>query len=234
MKRRELIKGLIASSAIAIVPTQMVFGAETKKPLHIIGLGGGGTNTLEYIHGKGVKAKYTYITFPERALIAQEIEFIDFAALAKIYQRPHGKEVLRQSIYNQRRLVPTEIKKLFNKGGRYALLAGLGGFTGTYFTEDLTKYLYENNFDFISIASIPFEFEGKRRRARVMSALTNLSGIRNIFSFELNDVRHKYGNMLLSEAFSLADKCSYNLISGIDYDIPLNQQLNTLHSRSFI
>ena len=46
--------------------------------LHFVGFGGAGSNTIEYLHAKGIKAKFTCISNPVRANISDEIDFIHY------------------------------------------------------------------------------------------------------------------------------------------------------------
>ena len=51
--------------------------------LHIIGIGGAGTNTAAYFHKQGVKAKYTYINNIERLELSDEFNFVMFVSPTK-------------------------------------------------------------------------------------------------------------------------------------------------------
>lgn len=50
MNRRKAIKGLTAIGALSVLPFNYLFPKLEDKPLHFIGLGGGGSNALEYIY----------------------------------------------------------------------------------------------------------------------------------------------------------------------------------------
>ena len=76
MDRRDFMKILIALGATAIMPTKFNFLNQKEKQLHFVGLGGAGTNTVEYFYRMGIKGNYTCITNPERPNLPSEIKFI--------------------------------------------------------------------------------------------------------------------------------------------------------------
>lgn len=117
--------------------------------------------------------------------------------------------------YGNGRLIPECMLSEFRSEEMYLLVAGLGGYTGSYFLEALSIYLHENGFDFLSVASVPFAFEGSRRGSRARSVLSNLSGLRNVFHFELDEIIHRYGHMTVSEAFTTADGYFFRHISAL-------------------
>ena len=45
---------------------------------------------------------------------------------------------------------------------KYIIIAGLGGYTGTYITEEVAKLLKIGNKTFSIICSMPFNVEGKQ------------------------------------------------------------------------
>lgn len=61
MNRRELIKGITAVGAIAILPSALSI-VQSKKQTHFVGLGDAGTKAVELFFTKGVEGKFTCIS----------------------------------------------------------------------------------------------------------------------------------------------------------------------------
>jgi len=64
--RRAALKGLTILTAAAFLPTALFFGDEDEKMTHFIGLGGAGTNAVEFLFKNGIKGKFTCVSYPQR------------------------------------------------------------------------------------------------------------------------------------------------------------------------
>jgi cell division GTPase FtsZ len=152
-----------------------------KDLIHIIGLGGGGSNAMEYIHRKGVQAKYTYITDRQRLYLPKEIDFIQFRPpLKNKIQFP--KEFAGFSDVNQEIILPEGIRSLFFENQKYILLSGLGGNTGTLLIHKLSYWLEISRKDFAIIVSLPYHFEGIERPV-LATTLKNILHAKPFFLF---------------------------------------------------
>jgi cell division protein FtsZ len=203
MNRRDAIKTLTVMGAMAMLPKGLFpFTANTPQ-LHFVGLGGGGCNALEYIQEKGIKARYTCITSPERTHLPGEIAFVKFDA-------PQGNHFMDEYPEMLPNILTEEVKSVFSTDHYYILLAAMGGFTGTKLALDLSGLLQKSNQRHMIIASIPFSFEGRRKRFAV-SAKNVLVRSPYFKWFEMDMIRKVYGDMTLSEAFIKADEQFYNI-----------------------
>jgi cell division GTPase FtsZ len=180
---------------------------KNKKPIHIIGLGGAGSNMVEYIHNKDFQAKFTMVTKPIRTNLPSEINFIEYVSKG-IYFGKDGDKV-RFSDFSQPVIVPKKLNNFFSNDYHYVLLAGFGGFTGTVLTRELAFMLKENLISFNIICTMPFEFEGQIRKIFANSAKQKLQDIPNIQYFDLDIIREKYGNLLMEDAFEKANEEIY-------------------------
>jgi cell division GTPase FtsZ len=178
-----------------------------KKPIHIIGLGGAGSNMVEYIHNKDFQAKFTMVTTPIRKNLPSEINFIEYVSKGIYFGRDDDK--VRFSDFSQLVIVPKKLKNFFSNDYHYILLAGFGGFTGTVLTRELAFMLKEKLIPFNIICTMPFEFEGKTRKIFANSAKQKLQDIPNIQYFDLDFIREKYGNLLMEDAFEKANEEIY-------------------------
>jgi hypothetical protein len=188
-------------------PPLKKYTIKPNKKIHIIGLGDGGCNVLEYIFKQGFEAEYTCITSPTRSF-PKEIQFIGFdpgITLSEFLQGSSKKN------FN----LPKDIKELFEPDNMYVLLAGLGSYTGTSFIKGLFKYLPTRKRDFMAICSYPFQFEGRRRKDFAESITIAFKETDNFIFFYMNSVIEKCGNVSLFEAFHRADVEVYRILKTI-------------------
>jgi len=178
-----------------------------KKPIHFIGLGGAGSNMVEYIHNKEFQAKFTMVTTPIRTNLPSEINFIEYVSKGIYFGRDGDK--VRFSDFSQLVIVPKKLYNFFSNDYHYILLAGFGGFTGTVLTRELSVRLINNGKSFSVFCTLPFDFEGENRRAFANSAKQKLQDIPNIQYFDLDIIREKYGNLLMEDAFEKANEEIY-------------------------
>ncbi len=191
--------------------TIAISGRELAPNLHFVGLGGAGTNAVEFIHEKGIKAQYTCISNPERKGLSPDINFIRFVAPGRSLVKD-GKEVYRLANMTQKLVIPKEVENVFISNYRFILLAGLGSYTGTYMFRELCFQLNRNNHNFFAICSIPFKFEGKDRMQFANDVCKELRTMPNVLTYNLEILRNTYGNLTLMEAFERADEMFYLVI----------------------
>lgn len=182
------------------------------KEIHIIGLGGAGCNALEYVHRQGVQAKYTCITDPQRLHLSPEIDSIQFSPPVRNHFK-YGKLFVQLSDMDRNFSVPQEITDLFENDNKFVLLAGLGGYTGSFLIEKLFPWLQAMDKDYLTICSLPYTFEGQDRRALAESMKITLQYFPNFKWFRLDTLRDTYGNLTLRDAFLTADKEFYAILN---------------------
>jgi cell division GTPase FtsZ len=69
--------------------------------------------------------------------------------------------------------MPESVLNIFNSNGKFVLLSGLGGYTGTFMTEKLTLLLNQCKKSFLTISSLPFTFYGQRKRLMAENTVNN-------------------------------------------------------------
>ena len=164
---------------------------------HYIGLGGAGCNIIEYLQKKRIKAKFTCITNPHRPNLSNEIKFINFRAK---YSDIHDTEL------------SSDIKNICNKNEKYILFCGLGGNTGTFLTEKITAFLFENDTSFMIIASLPFSFEGPECQSIANLAAQKLQKYPNFYCYTFEEVKNlRNKKMGFNELFEQVNEMVYSL-----------------------
>ena len=173
--------------------------------IHFVGLGGAGCNVLETFYRRGIKARYTCITDPERKHLPKDIHSIHYCS--------PKDEAMRGTLADMSvpLVLPENVKAVFSENHKYVLLAGLGSYTGTYMVEELNIWLKENNKDFMSICSIPFRFEGDLRTKHAERLKNKLQSLPNFKYFELDILMEKFGEKSFPKGLKIAADEMYKL-----------------------
>lgn len=208
MNRRDLLKLLPGLGAITMISNNRLFTLPKSKEIHFIGLGNAGSQALEHIFYKGIVGKFTSVNDISSSI--PTINFIKFVAPPDNWIS-NGDKLVRISNMNNEIIISDELKKLFKNNERFILLAGLSGFTGTKLTAALNGYLEKHNKNFISICSLPFDFESNPRKLNAQCVVTNLKSTPNFHFFKLQSIREQYGNMKTNDAFLLGNEFFYKI-----------------------
>ena len=208
MNRRDLLKLLPRLGAITMVSNDRLFALPKSKQIHFIGLGNAGSEALKHIYSKGIVGKFTSVNDISTSI--PDINFIKFVAPPDKWISK-GDKVVRIPKMNNEIIISDELKKVFENNERFILLAGLSGFTGTKLTAALNEYLRKQNKDFISICSLPFDFESDPRKLNAQIVVNNLKNKSNFEFFRLQSIREQYGNLKLKDAFLLGNEFFYKI-----------------------
>ncbi len=183
----------------------------TNKPLHLIGFGGAGANSIIAIQKMGLPAKYTCITQPERKDLAPEITCITFMPPGERRITKTGKEFFipnRQAPLE----VPKTIDDLFEPNAHYVIIAGLGGYTGTYLMKHFGSRLQDNQKSFTAICILPFSFERRASKAIINQIHQKYKAAENFHFIDLNTYQEKFGDKPITELFDQVNQDVYSLI----------------------
>ncbi|MEY4243097.1 MAG: hypothetical protein RLZZ245_682 [Verrucomicrobiota bacterium] len=173
----------------------------------IIGLGGAGTNMLERIALDGMEdtqllALNTDVRTLNSCLAQTKIQL--GANLTKGLGSGGDPELGRQSVME----AEDEIRAAMKDQRIVFLCAGLGGGTGSGAAPLITRIAREEGAFVVVFASMPFAFEGRRRREQAETALNELAVLSNaLVTFDNN----RMGELVLAkqgihEAFTAADR----------------------------
>ena len=123
------------------------------KSIHVIGLGGAGTNILEQLYKIQPTFKYTILTDPIRTNIPESVKFIHY-----IHHFPFLNELVEDH-----NILPEDLIERIGIDEHLILLTGLGGSTGTLLTDQLIQFCINSNITFQVGCSWPLSFEGAKR-----------------------------------------------------------------------
>ena len=176
MKRRELIKGLGALGAMALLPDILTAGNDTITPLHFVGLGQGGTNAMVHIHEKGIVANYSCITGLYVSHLKPEMEHL-------LFETPQDYRI--GGIYYKKPLAITpDMKAIFNENHRYIILTGLGASVGTGLISDVLDFLNREQKNYHAICCLPSFNMGRAKRTYAEEKKAEIESMKNVLFFD--------------------------------------------------
>lgn len=206
MDRRRFIKttGLV-SFAVFSSSGFLLNGFE--QPIHVIGIGGAGRNTVEYARNKLTqRITYTIISSDQPAK-GDGISRINYHSEKNTWKTKSWAQMKVQ--------IPENVQSVFEKEGRIILVSGLSKPTGTLLAKEMFKKFLHKNKDVWFIASYPFYFEGPKNKKRAETGTSEIASHKRFISYNLEDLRAIWGNMLLSDAYRQADKYNTKLIKSL-------------------
>lgn len=176
MERRELLKGLGAMGALALLPGILAVGNQIDKKLHFVGLGQGGTNAMLYIHEKGVEAKYSCITGPYVSYLKPGMEHLFF-------ETPMDYRI-KGIHYKKPMSITSEMKAIFSEDHRYIILTGLGASVGTGLISSLLDFLNAEQKNYHAICCLPSLNMGRSKRTYAEEKKAEIEGRNNVLFFD--------------------------------------------------
>ncbi|MDP3928862.1 MAG: hypothetical protein Q8R57_07550 [Bacteroidota bacterium] len=183
---------------------------QTNKPLHFIGFGGAGTNMVMGLQKMGLPAQYTCISIPQRQKeMDPAIQFISYlppgvrrvTKTGKVFYSPEMRAPL---------VVPSNVYELFEPNNHFVIIAGLGGYTGTYMWKHFVKWLTAKQKSFSAIGTLPFSFERKNTQTIVARIQKKMEGKDNCRFIALDTYKENFGDKPLTELFEQVNKDIYS------------------------
>lgn len=201
---------------------------EQSSIIKVIGVGGGGSNAVNHMYKQGIKG----VDFIVCNTDAQALEISPVPN--KIQLGPSltegrgagslpevGKNAAIENIDDIKNLLGNHTKMVF-------ITAGMGGGTGTGAAPIIAATAKELGILTVGIVTIPFAFEGKKRRAQAEEGLEELKKHVDTLLVISNDkLRVIYGNLKLVEAFGHADDVLTTAAKGIADIITTTLHINT-------
>lgn len=219
MDRRELLKSISIFTGAAMLSPKRLLAENSTTNKHFVGIGDGGCKMLQYLISKGniKSADYTAVncsfmgySFPlERQILTGVPEDaytgrnINLKALDKLSVQ----------------LPPTITNAFIDKDRHYVLLAGLGGFTGSYLCKAIPGFLQANKLGYNSIISLPFSHEGLVKRKQAVAIKHSLRDQPNTVFVDYDSIRENHGNFKLKDAFTIANEYSFRAFQLLNADI---------------
>ena len=172
--------------------------------VHLVGLGGGGCNVLEYAIKQGFEATYTFVTSPERTNIPQGAQFIDFTSPDYYYS---------DSIwYKEDIVLPEPLRRKLMKYTDNIIVVCIGGYAGTMLLKAILNYNWPEILNFRFIVGTPMNFE-RREQKNIIRLIKILDMHGKIQIVPLEKICKTEGNNFsIDQAFQLADSLMFSKI----------------------
>ncbi len=196
--------------------------------IKVIGVGGGGSNAVNHMYKQGIKGvDFIVCNTDQQSLDISPVplKIVLGASLTKgrgAGSLPEvGKNAAIESIEEIKILLANNTEMVF-------ITAGLGGGTGTGAAPVIAKVAKEMGILTVGIVTIPFGFEGKKRKLQADAGLEALKqSVDTLLVISNDKLREIYGNLKVTEAFGHADDILSTAAKGIADIITTTLQINT-------
>ncbi len=185
---------------------QFDINQEEASIIKVIGVGGGGSNAVNHMYRLGIKGvDFLVCNTDAQALAISPVPYK--MQLGPNLTRGRGAGAIPEVGKNAAIENVEELKSLLGNGTRMAFItAGMGGGTGTGAAPVIAGIAREMGILTIGIATIPFGFEGRKRKQQAELGIEELKKNVDALLIICNDkLREIHGNLQLRDAFGHAD-----------------------------
>jgi len=195
--------------------------------IKVIGVGGGGSNAVNYMFEQGIKGvDFIVCNTDAQALDASPVPIKIQLGETLTEGRGAGSipEVGRnaavENLDDVKNIIGTNTTMVF-------VTAGMGGGTGTGAAPVIARAAKEMGILTVGIVTVPFMFEGKRRSDQAAEGLAEMRDSVDTLLVITNDkLRELFGNLPLKKAFDHADEVLCTAAKGIAEVITLTGEIN--------
>lgn len=195
--------------------------------IKVIGVGGGGSNAVNHMYRLGIKGVDFIVCNTDRQALEKSpvpnkiqlgnnlTKGLGAGSIPDV-----GREAALESVEDVRQYLENNTQMVF-------ITAGLGGGTGTGAAPVIASVARELGILTVGIVTIPFAFEGKKRRQQAELGLEEMKKYVDTLLVIGNDkLREIYGNLKMSEAFGHADNVLTGAAKSIAEIISLHMHVN--------
>lgn len=195
--------------------------------IKVIGVGGGGSNAVNHMYKQGIKGVEFIVCntdaqalemspVPSKVQLGSSLtEGRGAGSIAEV-----GRNAAIENIEDIRRILLDNTRMVF-------ITAGMGGGTGTGAAPIIAQTAREMGILTVGIVTIPFDFEGKKRKIQADEGIEALKrSVDTILIIRNEKLREMFGNLKLSEAFSHADDILTTAAKGIAEIITVTGYIN--------
>ena len=174
--------------------------------IKVIGVGGGGSNAVNYMHGLGIEGvDFVVCNTDSQALALSPVA-------NKVQLGPHltqglgaganpeiGKQSCEESL--------EDVSKILKVNTRMAFItAGMGGGTGTGGAPVVAKICRDLGILTVGIVTTPFTYEGRKRMKQAQDGIDRMRDhVDTILIISNDKLRQQFGNLPFTQAFAKAD-----------------------------
>jgi cell division protein FtsZ len=206
---------------------QFELPSESGSIIKVIGVGGGGSNAVNHMYRQGIQGvDFIVCNTDKQALEISPVN--NKIQLGFNLTKGLGAGSIPEMGKNSALETIDDIRKYLSDGTQMVFItAGLGGGTGTGAAPIIASVAKEMGILTVAIVTLPFTFEGKKRKFQADSGLEELKKYVDTLLVICNDkLREIYGNLKMSEAFAHADNVLTGAAKSIAEIISLNLHIN--------
>lgn len=195
--------------------------------IKVIGVGGGGSNAVNHMYLQGIKdVDFMVCNTDQQSLdqspVPTKIQLgatltsgLGAGSIANV-----GENAAIESIEDIKEILGNNTKMIF-------ITAGMGGGTGTGAAPVIARAAKELNILTVGIVTMPFSFEGKKRRMRAEEGIHNMrESVDTLLVINNDKLREMFGNLTLDNAFEQADNVLTTAAKGIAEAITYTGKIN--------
>jgi len=195
--------------------------------IKVIGVGGGGSNAVNHMYQQGIKG-VDFIVCNTDAQALESSPVPNKIQLGSSLTQGLGAGENPETGKNAALETIEQIKGILEKNTSMVFVtAGLGGGTGTGGAPIIANVAKELGILTIGIVTIPFSFEGPKRKLQAEEGLEEMRKNVDALLVICNDkLREMYGNLSLTNAFEQADNVLTTAAKGIAEVITVPRKVN--------
>lgn len=200
---------------------------EHSSVIKVIGVGGGGSNAVNYMYSQGIKGvDFMVCNTDAQALDASPVPIkVQLGSTLTegrgAGSKPEvGRNAAVENLEDVKAIVGNHTTMVF-------VTAGMGGGTGTGAAPVIARACREMGILTVGIVTVPFIFEGKKRSQQAEEGLSEMrEAVDTLLVIRNDKLRELYGNLSLKQAFSHADEVLCTAAKGIAEVITLTGEIN--------
>ncbi|WP_306640357.1 cell division protein FtsZ [Sanyastnella coralliicola] len=208
-------------------PMRFDLPKEQSSIIKVIGVGGGGSNAVNYMYEQGIKGvDFMVCNTDAQALDASPVPVK--IQLGETLTQGRGAGSLPEVGRNAAVENLEDVKAIIGENTTMVFVtAGMGGGTGTGAAPVIARAAKEMGILTVGIVTIPFIFEGRRRSQQADSGLEEMrDAVDTLLVIKNDKLRELFGNLPLKKAFDHADEVLCTAAKGIAEVITLTGQIN--------
>ena len=179
---------------------------DTNSIIKVIGVGGGGSNAVNFMFNQGIKGVDFVVCNTDRQ--ALDISPVPYKIqLGKTLTEGRGAGMLPEVGMNAAFENIEDLREILSKNTKMVFVtAGMGGGTGTGAAPVIAQVAKELGILTVVIVTLPFDFEGKKRRLQADEGLERLrQNVDTLLVINNEKLRTIGKSLTLTEAFQKAD-----------------------------
>ncbi len=201
--------------------------ANTSSMIKVIGVGGGGSNAVNYMFEQGIQG-VDFIVCNTDAQSLDKSPVPIKVQLGNTLTEGRGAGAIPEVGRNAAIESLDEVKELLSTNTNMVFItAGMGGGTGTGAAPVIARAAKELGILTVGIVTIPFMFEGRKRSQQADFGLKEMrDSVDTLLVIRNDKLRELFGNLTLKQAFGHADEVLCTAAKGIAEVITLVGTVN--------